>query len=52
MGPMLSVNDKRSLKILESTTKNVGNRYEFGLMWASDVKLPDNRKAALRRLLF
>ena len=50
-GPVLSADDKRGLNILESTIKNIGNRYEVGLMWASDqVKLPDNRKAALRRL--
>jgi hypothetical protein len=50
-GPVLSERDKQGLHILESTIKNVGNRYEVGLMWKSDqVRLPDNRKVALRRL--
>ena len=50
-GPVLSENDKRGLHILESSIKNVGNRYEVGLMWKSNqVRLPDNRKVALRRL--
>jgi len=50
-GPVLSERDKQGLQILESTIKNVGNRYEVGLMWKSEqVRLPDNRKVALRRL--
>ena len=31
-GPVLSADDKRGLNILESTIKNIGNRYEVGLM--------------------
>ena len=50
-GPVLSEEDSRGLKVLEETTRNIGNRYEIGIMWKSDqVKLPDNRNVALRRL--
>jgi ribonuclease HI/transposase InsO family protein len=50
-GPVLSERDKQGLHTLESTIKNVGNRYEIGLMWKSEqVRLPDNRKVALRRM--
>ena len=49
-GPVLSENDK-SLHILESSIKKGGNRYEVKLMWKSNqVRLPDNRKVALRRI--
>ena len=47
-GPVLSEEDQWGKQILESTIKNVGNRYQVGLMWKSDViNLPDNRMFAL-----
>lgn len=42
---------ERSLKILQDTCKFDGERYEIGLLWKrDDVKLPDSRPMALRRL--
>ncbi len=42
----------RAKKILNETTRNVGKRFETGLLWNSDsVQLPDNRKMAIRRLI-
>ncbi|KAI9550868.1 hypothetical protein GHT06_006258 [Daphnia sinensis] len=49
--PVLCEDDLRGQRILESTVKNVGNRYQVGLMWKTDnVNLPDNRGTALKRL--
>jgi hypothetical protein len=39
------------LKILETTVRYLGDRYEIGLPWKSDdVYLPNNRASSLRRL--
>ncbi|XP_049288887.1 uncharacterized protein LOC125766869 isoform X2 [Anopheles funestus] len=46
-----SKEEERSLKLLESTTRFVGDRFETGLLWRADeVTLPDNRRMALNRL--
>ncbi|XP_032798244.2 uncharacterized protein LOC116934945 [Daphnia magna] len=43
--------EKRALKILETTVRYLGDRYEIGLPWKSDdVYLPNNLASALRRL--
>ena len=48
----VSVEDKRALEILKSTTCFVGNRYESGLLWWYDAPtLPNNRLVAERRFL-
>ena len=42
-----SVEDKKALEILESTTKHTGDRYETALLWKEDdVTLPKNRVVA------
>jgi len=42
--------ERRAWKILKSSTKHNGERYECSLLWSSDeVKLPDNREAARKR---
>ncbi|KZS10201.1 Uncharacterized protein APZ42_025383 [Daphnia magna] len=49
--PVLSEDDLRGKRILESTVKNVGNRYQVDIMWKTDnVNLPDNGATALKRL--
>ncbi|CAG7785078.1 unnamed protein product, partial [Allacma fusca] len=46
-----SRDDARSLKLLENTTKKIGDRYQTGLLWKSDnIVMPESRFAALRRL--
>ncbi|CAB4025897.1 Hypothetical predicted protein, partial [Paramuricea clavata] len=46
-----SVEDKKALEILESTTKRTGDRYETGLLWKEkDVTLPNNRVVAEKQL--
>ncbi|XP_054290773.1 uncharacterized protein LOC129005790 [Macrosteles quadrilineatus] len=46
-----SVEDEKALKILEDTTKKVGDRYESGLLWKSeDFKYPPSYENALKRL--
>ncbi|XP_054277733.1 uncharacterized protein LOC128996429 [Macrosteles quadrilineatus] len=46
-----SVEDETALKILEDTTKKVGDRYESGLLWKSeDFKYPPSYENALKRL--
>lgn len=47
---LLCVEDNRSFEILEKTTKQVGDRFESGLLWKKDnTKLPNNYKTALHR---
>ena len=42
--------ERRAWKILKTSTKHNGERYECSLLWSSDeVKLPDNREAARKR---
>ncbi|XP_057376227.1 uncharacterized protein LOC130697337 [Daphnia carinata] len=49
--PVLSEEDLRGKRILESSVKRIGNQYQVGLMWKADeVDLPNNRAAALKRL--
>ena len=46
----VSPDDKRAIKILESTTRFLGDRYECGLLWQQDVpSLPNNRVIAEKR---
>ncbi|XP_017478659.1 PREDICTED: uncharacterized protein LOC108368325 [Rhagoletis zephyria] len=50
--PLESVEDLRARKILEKTTKNIGHRYEVGLLWCEDnVELPQSYEMAKRRLI-
>lgn len=43
--------DRRSMQVLSRTMKQVGDRYEVGLLWKTDnVRLPDNYLTALSRL--
>ncbi|XP_062538448.1 uncharacterized protein LOC134206736 [Armigeres subalbatus] len=47
---LLSSEDQRSCRLLESLTKFNGERYETGLLWRyDDIRLPDSRPMALRR---
>lgn len=48
-----SIEDERAQQILEKTTTKVtSNRYETGLLWKKDdVKLPDNKEMATKRLI-
>ena len=51
--PEISNEDKRFLKILDAETMKVGNHYQILLpLKDPDVKLPNNRKVAERRLLY
>ncbi len=46
-----SVEDKKALEILESTTKHTGERYETALLWKEDdITLPNNRIVAEKQL--
>jgi hypothetical protein len=46
-----SVEDKKALEIVESTTKHIGDRYETALLWKEDdVTLPNNRVVAEKQL--
>ena len=46
-----SVEDKKALEIIESTTKHTGDRYETALLWKEDdVTLPNNRVVAEKQL--
>jgi hypothetical protein len=48
---LVSASDERSLQIFEKTLKLSNGRYEIGLLWKNNnIKLPDNRGVALRRL--
>ncbi|XP_062708631.1 uncharacterized protein LOC134288289 [Aedes albopictus] len=47
---LLSSDDQRACKLLESSTVYNGNRYETGLLWRNDnIRLPDSRPMAIRR---
>lgn len=49
---MESVIERRERRLLESTTKNVGEHYETGLLWKYDeVVLPNSLPMAKRRWL-
>ena len=49
----ISNEDRRCLKILDTETMKVDNHYPTPLpLKNSDVKLPNNRKVAERRLLY
>ena len=37
-----SSDDKEALSILNDTTKHIGDRYQIGLPWKKDIKLPNN----------
>ena len=46
-----SKEDKRALEILENTTKHTGERYEVGLLWATDQQdIPNNYVSAASQL--
>ena len=46
-----SVEDKKALATLESTTQKVGDRYETGLLWRDlNSQLPNNRVVAEKQL--
>ncbi|XP_062710881.1 uncharacterized protein LOC134288963 [Aedes albopictus] len=47
---LLSVDDERALKILQSNTRLENGRYTTSLLWKyDDVRLPNNKPMALRR---
>ncbi|XP_062714304.1 uncharacterized protein LOC134291053 [Aedes albopictus] len=47
---LLSTEDQRSCRMLESLTNLTGDRYETGLLWRYDeIRLPNSRPMALRR---
>ena len=46
----MSKNDKRSLGILDNTTKLVIGLYEVGLLWKENADLPNNRWLAEKQL--
>ena len=49
----ISNEDRRFLKIVDTQTMKVGNHYQTPLPLKNpDVKLPNNRKVAERRLLY
>ncbi|XP_065180445.1 uncharacterized protein LOC135811008 [Sycon ciliatum] len=44
--------EAKAEKILESTTRRIGERWETGLLWRdADVSLPESKTSATRRLL-
>jgi hypothetical protein len=48
---LIGKDEKRSIEILQATSKNIGNRYEVGLLWKEDnIVLPDSKQMALKRL--
>ncbi|XP_058827379.1 uncharacterized protein LOC131687319 [Topomyia yanbarensis] len=50
--PLLSSADQRASNLLRECTHRKGDRYESGLLWRyDDIRLPDSKPAALRRLL-
>ncbi|XP_055527591.1 uncharacterized protein LOC129720178 [Wyeomyia smithii] len=50
--PLLSKNDDRAVRLLESSTQVKGRRYETGLLWRYDnAQLPDSKPMAMKRLV-
>ncbi|XP_055542827.1 uncharacterized protein LOC129728415 [Wyeomyia smithii] len=50
--PLLSKDDDRAVRLLESSTQVKGRRYETGLLWRYDnAQLPDSRPMAMKRLV-
>jgi hypothetical protein len=50
--PPIGRDEARALRILQETTRFVGDRYEAGLLWKYDIpNLPDNSEAVLKRFL-
>jgi hypothetical protein len=48
---LVNIEHRRSLDIMSSTLRKVGERYEIGLLWKNDdVKLPDSYPMAMKRL--
>lgn len=46
-----SIENKRAMEILRTTTKRIGERFESGLLWKSDnIQLPDSFMMAQKRL--
>ena len=46
----MSRDDMSALKVLETGTRNLGDRYEVPMLWATpNVELPDNRPMAMKR---
>ncbi|XP_052567234.1 uncharacterized protein LOC128093659 [Culex pipiens pallens] len=46
-----SVEDQRARKIMEETTRRVGDRFETGLLWKTDdVKFPNSYPMAVKRM--
>ncbi|XP_043230776.1 uncharacterized protein LOC122386061 [Amphibalanus amphitrite] len=46
-----SAEDLRALRLLDTSVKKCGDRYEAGLLWkGKDQRMPDNRASAMRRL--
>ena len=51
-GPLLSADDRQAIKLLNSSIRHLGDRYEVGIIWKDRASpLPDNRQLALRRFL-
>ncbi|XP_058817217.1 uncharacterized protein LOC131680521 [Topomyia yanbarensis] len=49
--PLMSEENKRAQRILESTTTRIGNRFQTGLIWRYDeIYLPDSFPMAVQRL--
>ncbi|XP_043242111.1 uncharacterized protein LOC122391871 [Amphibalanus amphitrite] len=49
--PVLTPDDEKALRILEKTTRHLGERYEVGLLWQDEeVSLPNNYTMACSRL--
>lgn len=47
-----TIEDRKAIAILESTTRRDGDRYVTGLLWKnSKVKMPNNEEVCLRRLV-
>ncbi|XP_055540402.1 uncharacterized protein LOC129727039 [Wyeomyia smithii] len=50
--PLLSKDDDRAVRLLESSTQVKGRRYETGLLWRYDnAQLPDSKPMAMKRLM-